>query len=167
MSQAGYQENERVVLLEWHREEIPQIENTEVIIRPMNLGDMKLIHRIDDSAFVPLWKNSLNTLGVAYRQAAMASVAEVDDVPVGYQISTATPVGGHLARLAVLPEFQSQGIGYSLVRDTLVHFYRRGAERVTVNTQQGNSTSIAMYEKAGFKATGESFPVYLLSFEKF
>jgi ribosomal protein S18 acetylase RimI-like enzyme len=47
-----------------------------------------------------------------------------------------------------------------LLRDLLVQFKRRGALRITVNTQEDNLASIALYERAGFTKTGESFPVY-------
>ena len=84
---------------------------------------------------------------------------------VGYQISTASPLGGHLARLAVCPEQQCKGIGYSLVVDTLSQFNRRGAQRVTVNTQQDNLASLSLYKKAGFRETREQYPVYQYSLE--
>ena len=33
----------------------------------------------------------------------------------------------------------------------------------SVNTQSKNQAAIALYEKAGFEKTGDSYPVYLLS----
>jgi len=87
-------------------------------------------------------------------------VAEDDGQLLGYQISTATTMGGHLARLAVHPAAQGGGIGYALVHDMLSQFTRRGARQVTVNTQQDNLVSLALYQKAGFKRTGEEYPVY-------
>jgi ribosomal protein S18 acetylase RimI-like enzyme len=62
--------------------------------------------------------------------------------------------------LAVLPEVQGQGIGYSLVRFLLVDgFSGEEPRRVTVNTQNNNHASIAVYKKAGFTFTGEEYPV--------
>jgi ribosomal protein S18 acetylase RimI-like enzyme len=69
-------------------------------------------------------------------------------------------MGGHLARLAVLPDFQGMGIGSALVQDLLWYFRRRGAQRVTVNTQKDNLASLAVYRKAGFFLTGEEYPVF-------
>ena len=71
-----------------------------------------------------------------------------------------SPLGGHLARLAVRPDAQRKGIGTALVRDMLWQFERRGAERVTVNTQEDNQASLTLYQKAGFELTGESYPVF-------
>ena len=36
----------------------------------------------------------------------------------------------------------------------------RGALRVTVNTQEDNLASLAIYKKAHFHTTGESYPIY-------
>jgi ribosomal protein S18 acetylase RimI-like enzyme len=42
----------------------------------------------------------------------------------------------------------------------LSQFDRRGAQAVTVNTQQDNIASLSLYQKAGFRRTGEEYPVY-------
>jgi ribosomal protein S18 acetylase RimI-like enzyme len=51
-------------------------------------------------------------------------------------------------------------IGSALVADVLSQFARRGAHTLTVNTQQDNLASLALYEKVGFIRTGEEYPVY-------
>jgi ribosomal protein S18 acetylase RimI-like enzyme len=153
----------RVVMLNWDRRQNPlepEPEFDNIIVRPMNLDDLPIVHMVDSAAFKHEWKNSQSSLELAYRQAAIATVAEYDGELVGYQISTASPLGGHLARLAVLPDSQRKGIGTALVRDMLWQFERRGAERVTVNTQEDNQASLALYQKAGFELTGESYPVF-------
>lgn len=150
-----------VDLLLWqHGYSIPPARPIPASIRPMNFDDLPTVAEVDASAFGPIWRNSLESLEIAYRQAAVATVAENEDGLLGYEISTPSPMGGHLARLAVRPEAQSLGIGYSLVADMLKQFERRGSLRVTVNTQQENTISLSLYEKAGFRETGESYPVY-------
>ena len=129
----------------------------------MEPDDLEAVQRIDEAAFSPVWQNSYSALEHAYHQSAVSTVAEISGRLVGYQISTATAVGGHLARLAVDPGLQGKGIGYDLVRDVMVQFKRRGAYHVSVNTQYDNSVSLSLYRKAGFKPTGEEYPVYLLS----
>jgi ribosomal protein S18 acetylase RimI-like enzyme len=46
----------------------------------------------------------------------------------------------------------------------LQQFSQRGAQAVTVNTQKNNLASLALYKAAGFKFTGEEFPIYQLDF---
>ena len=161
LENSGFEQTHRVVMLSWvPGEPIPETILNNVNIRPMNLDDLAAVEEVDAASFRLVWQNSQSCLELAFRQAAVATVSEVDGKLVGYQISTATPIGGHLARLAVHPDFQSHGIGYSLVRDMLSQFDRRGAQAVTVNTQQDNIASLSLYQKAGFRRTGEEYPVY-------
>lgn len=151
----------QVIVLSWKRKPIPaERPRPGMVLRPMLLGDLVGVEKVDAAAFGGVWQNSRSCLEVAFRQSASATVAESDGRIVGYQISTATPVGGHLARLAVQPEFQGMSIGYNLLRDMLSQFERRGATQVTVNTQQNNEVSLSLYSKLGFERTGEEYPVY-------
>ncbi|MGE5222767.1 MAG: GNAT family N-acetyltransferase [Omnitrophica WOR_2 bacterium] len=161
LEKSGYYHANNVVLLLWqHGNSMPKSNHALPPIRPMNFDDLPSVAAVDASAFEPIWQNSLDSLELAFRQAAVATVAEDEEAIVGYQISTASPMGGHLARLAVQPRMQGQGIGYALVRDMLDQFERRGALRVSVNTQEDNVASSTIYEKAGFRRTGENYPVY-------
>jgi len=158
-----------VVMLKWEGGKIPKVPSIDprlgdVNIRLMNYDDLADVHDLDEDSFGPVWHNSLELLKVAFEQTAVATVAEDEKGILGYQISTNSPLGGHLARLAVHPRAQGKGIGYWLVRDMLVQFKRRGAQQVTVNTQADNEPSLALYEKAGFSNTGETYPVYQKSF---
>lgn len=158
---SGFQKVNQVIMLEWKRSSIPpRINSPAVKIRALQVQDMPVLETLDRTAFGPIWHNSRDSLEFAFRQAAIATVAEVDGEIVAYQISTTTQMGGHLARLATRPDFQRLGIGTALLHDLLSEFVRRGALRITVNTQQDNKASISLYEKAGFVQTGESYPVY-------
>jgi ribosomal-protein-alanine N-acetyltransferase len=151
----------QVVMLRWEHHRLPPERKTSsVSIRSMNRDDLPAVTEVDNLAFRPLWRNSQASLESAFKQAAVATIAEIGSTIVGYQLSTANHLGGHLARLAVHTQFQGLGIGYHLLRDVLIQFDKRGARQVTVNTQIDNATSLALYEKAGFQRTGESYPIY-------
>jgi ribosomal protein S18 acetylase RimI-like enzyme len=139
---------------------IPKPKPELINIRPMLPEDLEVIVKVDNSAFGTEWKNSLESLELAYHQSSIATVAENDGEIVGYQYSTTGPMGGHLARLAVATSMQGHGIGYALVYDLLTQFKHAGIKHVTVNTQQKNISSLALYAKAGFIFTGESYRVY-------
>jgi ribosomal protein S18 acetylase RimI-like enzyme len=132
----------------------------DVTIRSMIPEDLGTVMNIDNSAFGLEWRNSMDELELAFQQSSLASVAEMGDEIVGYQYSTSSALGGHLARLAVSPSMQGKGIGYILVHDVLQQLRKKGIMHITVNTQQNNETSLALYLKAGFKSTGESYRVY-------
>lgn len=162
LEKSGFTRTHNVVVLSWKRASPrPPARNSPAwSIRSMQIADLVAVEDVDASAFSLVWQNSLSSLEVAYRQAAVATVAEEGGKILGYQISTATPMGGHLARLAVRPQHQGLGIGYALLNDLLAQFEQRGAHNVTVNTQHDNLTSLALYLKAGFTRTGEEYPVY-------
>jgi len=152
---------QEIVMLERTYETQPDpVEIPGMVVRMMAPADLETVARVDETAFPPLWINSLDALRQAYAQSAVATVAELDGGIVGYQISTKNPVGGHLARLAVRPEAQGQGVGVALVNDLLERGSRRGFTRLSVNTQSDNSVSMHLYRKLGFHQTGEHYPVY-------
>jgi ribosomal protein S18 acetylase RimI-like enzyme len=166
LEEQGFEQNTRVVMLSWENDPLPAVyEPAGLTIRPMNFDDIPIVQKVDAAAFSAIWQNSHMSLELAYQQAVIATVAEYQGQLVGYQISTPTPIGGHLARLAVLPDCQNLGIGYTLVRDLLIQFKRRGAHKVTVNTQKDNPFSIKLYQKLGFYMTGEEYPVYIYNLE--
>jgi ribosomal protein S18 acetylase RimI-like enzyme len=158
---SAFEHTDNVVVLMWERSvTLPTPLQVDISIRPMMPEDLVKVMSIDHEAFGGVWKNSMESLELAYQQSTLASVAEVGEELVGYQYSTSSAMGGHLARLAVKPSVQGKGIGYLLVYQVLSHFKKQGMRRVTVNTQQNNSASLALYAKAGFNITGESYRVY-------
>ncbi|MCI0519792.1 MAG: GNAT family N-acetyltransferase [Chloroflexi bacterium] len=162
LEKSGFARLHKVVVLSWNggRLAAPAAMDGRWSLRAMTPQDLPGVEQVDTAAFGELWRNSPPSLEVAYRSSAVATVAESGGRLVGYQISTPTPAGGHLARLAVIPDAQGNGLGYWLLYDLLKAFERRGVRNVTVNTQNDNLTSLALYQKAGFKRTGEDYPVY-------
>lgn len=161
LEKSGFEPANRVVMMSWEAEQMAPIERpVAASVRPMNFDDLAQVEAIDMAAFDVLWRNSRMSLEIAFRQASVATVVEEDGRLVAYQISTATSLGGHLARLAVLPEYQGQGVGFTLVYDLLSQFMRHGARCITVNTQSDNQASLSLYQKMGFHSTGEEYAVY-------
>ncbi len=156
----GFKEIYQVVILVWDisRAAWPAIQH-QGLVRLMEAEDLDRVHRIDQLAFNEIWRNSLSHLETAYKQAFSAAVIELDGNVQGYQISTATTRGGHLARLAINPEYQSLGLGSSLLTDLLDRFQERGIVEVTVNTQSVNQRSLDLYQKFGFVLLDDRYPV--------
>jgi ribosomal protein S18 acetylase RimI-like enzyme len=162
LQSSGFSVTQHIVILEHEGKSLPPSKNPpDISIRPMTALDLPAVADLDAAAFVPLWQNSLNALQRALTQAGWATVAESKEGVVGYQISTYNPFGGHLARLAVNPAAQGQGIGYALVHDLLKESSKRGLRKLTVNTQDDNQASLALYKNIGFLRTKEEYPVYI------
>lgn len=157
-----FQEQNRIVILFWdahHQPAKPKI--PQIHLRQMINTDLIQVLKLDRQAFKPLWQISWESLSTAFQQSAFATIAESHGAVVGYQISTTTHNSTCLERLAVSPGHQNQGIGAALVYDLINDFQLSNASHLTVNTQQDNLSSQALYKKMGFKMTGESYPVFV------
>lgn len=130
-------------------------------LRPTESGDVDDLAMIDQSAFVPPWQNHAEDVRLARKQGAISTLALIDDQPVGYQISTLYQTGGHLARLAVLPDWQGHHIGGALISELVTQLLRRNVRLLTVNTQASNTKSLHVYQKFGFTPNKLNIPVWI------
>jgi len=135
-------------------------QTNNVFTRPMELSDLSAVTKIDHQSFEPIWTISAKGLEAAFVQCAHAAVAEINGVIVGYELSTANDFSAHLARVAVIPDFQHAQIGHQLVHDMIGHFIQKKVTSITVNTQSNNIASLNLYKKVGFIETGDRFPVF-------
>ena len=150
-----------VVVLNRARASVPAAPPSPgVTVRPAQPRDYAAIAETDTAAFSAPWQMSAELMDLAIERADYLSVAEREGEIVGYQLSTPSHQGGHLARLAVRPGLQGQGIGGALLRELLEHYHQRGAREMTVNTQDNNTASLRLYQRFGFVPTGARFPVY-------
>ena len=162
--EAGYRLHQYIVVLSWGGAHLIRPNPYPLTIRPMLPDDLPRVRHIDEVSFEPIWQNSINVIIRSYKQSNYATVIEMNGEIVGFQISSYSFDSAHLARLAVLPGLQRQGIGRNLVSDLIYHFmHDLEIRRITVNTQSDNLSSLALYEHMGFQLTGERFPVYILN----
>lgn len=151
-----------VVVLDWQPEERAPLSDSKssAKIRLMTEADISGVVDVDRQAFAPLWQNSKEAVKLALKQAGLATLIEEGGHILAFQISTRGSQGLHLARLATHPEHQGRGLALALVSDLQQRVLRRGENLLTVNTQDNNDPSLALYEKLGFNLTKERFPVY-------
>jgi ribosomal-protein-alanine N-acetyltransferase len=129
-----------------------------VRMQPMELNE---VWDLDKSSFSPLWQMSHEDILTAFHVSENCTVIRNDNGElIGYQISNSLPTGGHLARIAVKPSEQGKGLGKILLADLTNRFVDMGTQRITVNTQEDNSTALGLYERNGFIRTGETYPVF-------
>lgn len=160
LKRAGFEEVYQVVVLVWDIARAIWPENkSDLEVREMQPEDFKRVYEIDLSAFNLIWRNSMSQQRAAYQEAFSATVIEKGGRVAAYQISTTNPQGAHLARLAVDPEYQNQGLATSLIEELLETFQEQGIVEVTVNTQSNNIASLDLYKKFGFIRLEETYPV--------
>ncbi|MDZ4669970.1 MAG: GNAT family N-acetyltransferase [Phototrophicales bacterium] len=136
------------------------IPKTRFTVHSANMNDIDRLFAIDKEAFSPMWQMTHEDMRHARRAAAICTMAMDGDEVVGFQLSTLHHHNGHLARLAVLPSKQGQGIGKVLVSDLVRYFIRRHIDYVSVNTQLSNPASQQLYNNLGFIRNGYDMPVW-------
>ena len=113
---------------------------------------------LDAAAFPPLWHFGQRDLFEMLMRCRV-QIAWCDGQIVGYSAVCANSRHeGQLARLAVDPAFQSQGVGRGLLADAI----RYAAEEFTVmvlNTQTTNTRSQKLYRGFGFRPIGTPISV--------
>ncbi len=141
----------------------PPASPRNVELRPAELRDLDALAAIEEAAFEPIWRYSARGLARAMAQTFSFDVAARNGQIAGYQCSTASYQGAHLARMTVHPRWQRQGIGTALLLHAL-HGYRHGAlQHLSLNTQVDNQASQRLYRRHGFQPTGDVLPVWSLS----
>lgn len=158
---SGFENFQNIVVLNWDQSTLPTRQmSLTANIRAMEEADLDRVATLDHLAFEPMWVNPPDKVKLAYSQCEHAAVAEIGDEVVGYEMTTANHFSAHLARIAVHPDFQHRHIGANLIIEMLRYFKRRGIHQVSVNTQDNNRASLALYHAMGFEVTSEIFPVY-------
>ncbi len=69
----------------------------------------------------------------------------------GYGLVGRAGQRGYVQRLAVHPDAQGRGLGRALVVDGLWWLRRWRVREALVNTQEGNSRAVTLYERLGFR----------------
>ena len=82
-------------------------------------------------------------------------IAERDDRPVGCVFFREEPDSLYLHKLAVDPVVRDQGLARRLVDAVAAEAVRRGHGRLTLSTRKALPENVALFERLGFRKTGE------------
>lgn len=121
-------------------------------IRPATKGDLASLAILDSKAFDEHWQFPINALKQAITPHTYVTIAVSRDCAVGYQLTYVDDLDAHIIRLAVLPDYQGQGIGAALLTNVLRTLHRDyGTRKVSLNTQLSNAVSQSLYARYGFR----------------
>ncbi len=163
MDALGFETVTHVVTMTRESGSIPSFPlNPAITIRPVTPDDMEALAQIETDAFAPLWRYSARALLLAHSQTYSFDVALLDGVVVGYQCSTASYYGAHLARMTVAPSAQRCGVGTALLAQAIAGYRRGHLQQLSLNTQTDNVSSHYLYRKFGYHETSERLPVWMM-----
>lgn len=155
----------RVVFLEREEASRLSLQHEGPPIQPMTLDDVDEVLRLDHRAFHLPWQMDEPSLKAAFHHPLVATVLKSGRWIIGYQITTLSAFGAHLARIAVEPDLQNRGLGRNLVVDMLDKVHQRGYETVSVNTQEDNQASLRLYRQLDFQISDLQYLVYQKTLE--
>lgn len=159
---SGLQSATKIVTLVNHQIKTTIVDtpiNTQ--IRELVAKDIEEICDVDKIAFPPLWQISKEDIIQAIAISQNKSVVlDQSSRIIGYQISSNIFDSGHIARIAVLPEFQKQNIASALIQNLMSCFISLGVGTVTVNTSSDNIPATNLYLRHNFSFTQNNYPIY-------
>jgi ribosomal-protein-alanine N-acetyltransferase len=158
--EAGFQEMDHIVTLIRHSRPLPTLPPSPAVLRPANAADVPRLAALDAAAFAPPYRLTAGDLAEALLASDIFVVAELEGGRLaGYCSAAVHGEEGHIARLAVLPATQGQGIGRAMLNQALVYCHTHATARVLINTQKSNQASLRLYEGFGFRRTGPRIPL--------
>ncbi|MBN1483481.1 MAG: GNAT family N-acetyltransferase [Chloroflexia bacterium] len=161
LEKRDFQRHTRVLAYETTLHRPPQPGNQKVQVRPARPEDIPNIAQIDQQAFAPLWAYRQCVLDKLIDQVSCFLIAESAAGLCGYILCTEhRGPHAHVVRLAVAPSWQGQGVGTRLLGESFSFFQSRGVRSISLNTQKENWESQRLYQRFGFRPTGDSVQVW-------
>jgi [ribosomal protein S18]-alanine N-acetyltransferase len=134
-------------------------ENNAISIRPMKSEDLQQVQSIDRLSFSMPWPGSAyeyelyeNPLSLLW--VAEAHTPEGEALVVGMIVVWLIVDEAHIATIAVLPAYRSQGIARCLLVTALQEVIRRGFQIATLEVRSGNNAAQNLYRRFGFTTVG-------------
>ncbi len=122
-------------------------------LRRARAEDVPALMAVDLRCFDDFWRSD-EPCARRYIEDGRVVVAVKEGLVIGYTQCTAEKGEGMLGRLAVVPPEQGGGVGAALLDDAMAYLWRSGAASVSLCTQEENTRSRSLYERAGFRQVG-------------
>ncbi|MDX1521484.1 MAG: GNAT family N-acetyltransferase [Anaerolineae bacterium] len=155
----GFEPREWIVMFERFGSDKPPTVVETATIRVAHRRDLAAIQTLDALAFEDLWRKPTTYFGEALALAGSFTVAELEGQIVGYEWCEIHQKRAHLTRLAIHPDYQGRGIGAQLLHRAIVDALARNINLITLNTQETNRRSRALYKRFGFVPVPQRVPV--------
>jgi len=157
LARAGYHTLGDVLFYEKEGTDVPAAGNQAVEVRLADTTDIPALVALDSAAFAPIWRNNAAFFRHALCTFPLLYTACLGSVVAGYVLCDVRYEQGQLARLAVHPGWQRQGIGTRLLAEAMRFFAEAGVSSITLNTQEDNHRAQRLYRWFGFQRTGDRF----------
>jgi len=96
--------------------------------------------------------------GVFFRPASLVALDPVLGTLVGISLSSfVSETAGHITQLCVTPQAKGRGLGYELLRRSVIGLRAHGARRISLTVTAANTEAVALYQRFGFREVRRFF----------
>jgi ribosomal-protein-alanine N-acetyltransferase len=121
------------------------------IERTLSLRDLDEIVEIEQASFSNPWTRDMYVRELQNPDVSFLYVLRLDGHIAGFCSFWLVLDEVHINNLAVLREYQGQGLGTALLQHVLEAGAGRGAERATLEVRRSNAQARRLYERLGFR----------------
>lgn len=127
---------------------------TNLIIRPMELGDINRILEIERDCFTTPWSRESFIMEVEKNKLARYLVAELHGIVVGYGGMWLIVGEAHITNIAVISSHRKLGIGKMILEGLVEICQKLEVESMTLEVRESNLPAQNLYKKYGFEPYG-------------
>ncbi|MDR2172146.1 MAG: ribosomal protein S18-alanine N-acetyltransferase [Planctomycetaceae bacterium] len=128
-------------------------EDFRVYVRWMVRRDFAEVMTIENSCFEFPWREE-DFQSCLKQRNCIGMVAEKNNRVVGFMIYETPKNRIHLLNIAILPEFQRQGIASQMIQKLISKLTNQGRTKITMEIRESNLPALLFFRSRGFKATG-------------
>lgn len=119
------------------------------MIRSATIDDLDALVQIEQACFAAdRW--SRNSWRQEFSGSRQIHIAQADHQSIGFVVVMRAGDDAELLRIAVLPQYQREGVARGLMAHALSEAASSGAAAMFLEVDSGNERALALYESAGF-----------------
>lgn len=124
-----------------------------VQIRAMQEQDIPYVARIDEVCFSTPW-SEVSFLKELHKASAMARVADLGNIVVGYIFAEHLFDEGQIFKVAVLPDYRKMKLATELLKSIIEDLRLKFCRAVYLEVRASESVAQRLYKNCGFKVSG-------------
>ena len=122
-------------------------------IRPLDLGDLNAVERLEQRAYPTPWSRSMFASELAKPTSICLGAFEGDEL-AGYVITSRYVDAWHIMNVAVDPDLRRRGVATALLERLFELTHGDERRGYTLEVRVSNDAAIQLYERLGFEARG-------------
>lgn len=127
-------------------------------VRQARTSDLDALALLDGRCFDEFWRYGPEELADSVDRERVFVAEKPGTIGLaGYSACSLHGATATLGRLAVSPEARGQGLGAALCAESVRWVAGKGAETISLCTQESNRESRALYDRLGFSPTSERY----------